>query len=275
MQAKELVYQDSLISYYCFGKGPQPVICFHGYGELARSYLFLEKYAGDDFTFYSIDLPFHGRTNWKENKDFTYEILLDIIKELLSTQQQGNEKLILLGYSLGGRIAISLYQNCPEKTKGLFLLAPDGLKVNVWYWLATQTFPGNRFFAFTMKHPKWFFMILKVLNRLGTVNTSIFKFVNYYIGDNQMRYLLYTRWTVLRKFKPDLKKSKKLIEKYKTPVHLIYGKHDRIILPVRGEKFRKGIEQSCKITILDTGHQVLQEKYVDLIVKTLKEIRKG
>jgi pimeloyl-ACP methyl ester carboxylesterase len=81
---------------------------------------------------------------------------------------------------------------------------------------------------------------------------------------------LYQRWTVLRKLKPDLSLIKSFIRKYKTPVHLLYGKHDRIILPERGEKFRKGIEAHCSINILPAGHQVLQEKYVPQIREALK-----
>ena len=65
-----------------------------------------------------------------------------------------------------------------------------------------------------MKHPGWFFGFLKVLNKLGLVNASIFKFVNYYIGDKEVRHLLYTRWTTLRKLKPN------------KPDQIIYHKKD-------------------------------------------------
>jgi hypothetical protein len=46
----------------------------------------------------------------------------------------------------------------PEQIEKLVLLAPDGLKVNFWYWLATQTWLGKNSFCFTMKHPGWFFV---------------------------------------------------------------------------------------------------------------------
>ncbi|MEI9943928.1 MAG: hypothetical protein WDN26_06855 [Chitinophagaceae bacterium] len=151
----------------------------------------------------------------------------------------------------------------------MILLAPDGLKVNFWYWLSTQTWIGNRLFAFTMKHPSWFFGFLKILNRLGFVNASIFKFVNYYIGDKEVRKQLYERWTVLRKLNPGLKKTKSLIKENKTKVVLVYGKHDRIILSTRGEKFRKGIEEYCTLNIINAGHQVLHEKYAGEIVEAL------
>jgi hypothetical protein len=157
----------------------------------------------------------------------------------------------------------------PSQIERLVLLAPDGLKVNFWYWLSTQTWIGNKLFVFTMNHPGWFFGLLKLLNKLKLVNASIFKFVNYYIGDMEARKQLYARWVSLRKIKPDLKQIKSFVHSNKTPVRLIYGKHDRIILSSVGEKFRKGIEEHCTISVIHSGHQVLHEKHVQEILPAL------
>jgi len=195
------------------------------------------------------------------------------MKEILNTNHRqpaiGNQQLSLIGFSLGGRVALSLYELMPAQIEKLVLLAPDGLKVNFWYWLATQTWAGNKLFALTMKNPGWFFAFLKMLNKLGLVNSSIFKFVNYYIGDAEVRRLLYARWTALRKLKSRLTKVKSLIRANKTPVRLVYGKHDRIILPARGEKFIKGLEEYCTLSVIHSGHQVLHEKHATGILHAL------
>jgi len=269
-----LPYKNSQISYCRFGSGPKPAICFHGYGEEASVYSFLEKYAGNEFTFYSINLPFHGKTEWNEGLNFSNEDLSHIIEKILSEGNQKpkikNQKLILLGFSLGGRIALSFYQSQPTTIDKLVLLAPDGLKVNFWYWLSTQTWLGNKFFAFTMKKPEWFFGFLKLMNKIRLVNTSIFKFTNYYIGDAVVRQQLYNRWTTLRKLRPHLSTIKSFIKENKTAVRLVYGKHDRIILSSVGEKFRKGIEEQCSISVIHSGHQVLHEKHVEEILPALR-----
>lgn len=268
-----LHHKNSSIGYYRFGTGPRVLFCFHGYAEDASTFGFLAKYAGNQYTFYAIDLPFHGKTEWRDGLVFTLTDLQQIIETILQNhsdlQQSLNGKLTLLGFSLGGRIALSLYQAMPKKIEKIILLAPDGLKINGWYWLATQTRIGNKFFAFTMKRPGWFFGLLKLMNRLKLVNASIFKFVNYYIGDAQVRHLLYTRWTTLRKLKPNLHRIKKSIRENKTPVQLLYGRHDRIILSSVGEKFRKGIEKHCTLAIIPSGHQVLHEKHAKEIVQSL------
>jgi pimeloyl-ACP methyl ester carboxylesterase len=157
----------------------------------------------------------------------------------------------------------------PGEISKLVLLAPDGLKVNFWYWLATQTYLGNRLFAFTMKNPIWYFKLLNAFYSLGFVNNSIYKFVKAYIDDEQVRNELYSRWTSFRKIKPTIPKIKQQITDYKTDVLFIYGRHDRIIRYERAERFIKGIENHCDLNIINAGHRVLNKKHAGEILAAL------
>ncbi len=270
MLRHSLVYRNSAISYIRFGSGDQLVICFHGFGESAESFL-LEGINHTAFTFIALDLPFHGHTSWKEDGPFTPADLQVVLLALLAQEKVEEKFFYLMGYSLGARVALHLYMQVSSSVSRLILLAPDGLKVNGWYWLATQTWPGKQLFSFTMKHPGWFFKMLQVLNQLGIVNSSVFKFVHYYIGDAAVRQQLYQRWICLRQFKPHLPTVKKHIRQQAIPVRLLYGKYDRIILPVRGEKFKKGIETYCRLTVIAAGHQLLRSNYVADINKLLND----
>ena len=273
MEKLRLTYKASSINYLRFGTGARPAFCFHGYGEEASSFSFLDKYAGDEFTFFAIELPFHGDTEWREGYNCTTSDLQSIVDDILQANnpqpQTPSPQLLLIGFSLGGRMVLSLYEKISSRVERLVLLAPDGLKVNFWYWLSTQTWMGNRLFLLTMKHPEWFFGFLKMLNKLKLVNASIFKFVNYYIGDKEVRQLLYARWTTLRKIKPNISHIKHMIRSNKTIVRLVYGMHDRIILSSVGEKFRKGIEEHCTISVIRSGHQVLHENHVEQLLPAL------
>jgi pimeloyl-ACP methyl ester carboxylesterase len=271
----QVQYKNSIIAYRMYGAGLQPVICLHGYGEQADSFAFLENYAADLFTFYSIDLPFHGYTQWKEGLHFTTldlnEIVIAILATAKSSLHTSTNSIVLLGYSLGGRMALSLYQQMPASINKIVLLAPDGLIVNKWYWLATQTWLGNKLFAFTMQKPGWILGLLHLMNRFSLINASIYKFVKFYISDKQVREQLYNRWTALRKIKPNLSRIKKAILTHQTPTRLLYGKHDRIILSSNAEKFIKGIEDNCKLTVIDAGHGVLAKRYAEEILTNLKK----
>lgn len=266
MQDQVLVYRNSTIHYRRFGAGPECLLCFHGYGEQASAFDFLENQIGSQYTVYAIDLPFHGKTEWKEGLDISKSDLLALADACMGDP---NRRFSLMGFSLGGRIALSVFEAAPQRVAKMVLLAPDGLKVNFWYWLATQTWLGNRFFALTMKKPGWFMGMLKLLNRMQLINASIFKFVDYYIGNEEVREQLYTRWTAFRRIKSGRKNLRRLIQQYRIPVHLVYGKHDRIILPTGARKLQKGMEEYCSLDIIASGHQVLHSKHARDILKSL------
>jgi pimeloyl-ACP methyl ester carboxylesterase len=265
MPTAVLPYQSSFFEYACFGHGPQTAVCFHGYGEQASSFAFLEKHLGGDYTFIAINLPFHGHTQWKEPAPFTPQHLLLVMEAIFREQGITADRFTLFGYSMGGRVAMTLANELPAKVARLCLVAPDGMKMNFWYWLATQTSIGNALFRFTMKRPGWFMGMVKGAHRLHLINTSIGKFLEYYIGDPVVRQQLYDRWTVMRKFTPHLQRLQEDIHTYHIPVRLLYGKYDRIILAARAAPFVRAAGIHGSITILAAGHQLLQEKYADTI----------
>ncbi len=256
--------------YYKWGTGARLLICFHGYGESAASFAFLENELGSEYTILAIDLPYHGKTDWKGGS-FSVEELLSFIEEITAALPASREGWWLMGYSMGGRIALSILEKVPEKIRRLVLLAPDGIIVNPWYWLATQTGPGRRLFKWTMYHPGWFFFMLRAGNTLKLVNPSIYKFVSHYIGQRLIRLDLYTRWIALRKFRPRIRVIKDIIRSRQLPVRMLYGRFDRIIRVERGQQFRKGIEPWCRLTVIPAGHQLLHMNHLETLILLLKE----
>lgn len=269
MQTAIITYQSSRITYSYGGSGEKLLLCLHGYGESEKSFHFLEKHLPPGYRLLAIDLPFHGGTEWKEGLHFSTDDLLAIVNSICR-QHRYNGRLSIAGFSMGGRAALALLEKIPAQTDKVILMAPDGLKVNFWYRLATRTMIGNRLFRFTIRHPQWFMGLLKAGNAVGLINQSIYKFTRYYIHDKQVREELYNRWTSMRAVSPELPIIKKAVTQYGIPIRLLYGRYDRIIRHERGEKFRHGIESFCTLRIIPTGHQVLQEKNAAVIIELLQ-----
>ena len=175
----------------------------------------------------------------------------------------------LIGYSMGGRIALQVAENHPASIDKLVLLAPDGLKVNIGYWVATRTVAGNLLFRWTMRRPGWLFLLLRISHALRLVNPSIYKFAVHYIDDRTVRNDLYTRWTTMRKFRPDPAGIAAIIRRRQLPVSLVYGRYDRIIRWERGERFRRSCAPYCQLTLLSAGHQLLQPQFIEVIMNAL------
>lgn len=269
MHTAFIPFKNSQVHYSYSGNGNKIVVCFHGYGETEESFHFLANHLPPSYQLIAIDLPYHGKTAWKEGPDFTTGDLVKILVDIFLARNIANAPFTLLGFSMGGRMSLAVLEAIPHRVDKMVLLAPDGLKVNFWYWLATQNRMGNRLFSFTMNYPGWLFAILQAGHALHLLNASVYKFIRHYVHDRSLRRQLYLRWTGMRKIKPDLPDIKKKILQYRIPVNLVYGEFDRIIRHERGQKFRKGIEAFCTLQILKTGHQLLQEKNAALIAGLL------
>jgi pimeloyl-ACP methyl ester carboxylesterase len=267
MQSAFFSFKGSTIHYLRAGIGKRVVVCFHGYGESSANFNFLAKTIDKEFSVVAFDLPFHGETEWTGGNLYAEEVS-EMIIELLQKENLPGFDITLIGFSLGARIALSAYTQMTKSVSRLVLLAPDGLKLNFWYWLATQTSLGKLTFKWTMKKPGWFLNLLRTGNRIKIINRSIYKFVEYYIHDDRVRQELYDRWISMRYCKPDLHLVKAAVQANGIPVRLLYGKYDRIILPSPGIRFITQL-RNARIEFLDCGHQVLHAKNANEIASAL------
>lgn len=227
----------------------------------------LEDSLGKDYTMIAIDFPFHGATEWKEGLTFESKDLLNI----LSAITKDESPFSLLGYSMGGRVALHLLPLIPQYIERVVLIAPDGLHENFWYWLATQTKSGNKLFLTTMKNPRYFFAMIRLFKQLHLINPGIIKIAHYYLNASLERIQLYERWTTMRKFKVDLHLVKDNIYAYNIPTRLMFGYYDRIILSERAYYFQDGMEEQVKIYELEEGHQLLRQKNAETIAALFYE----
>jgi len=261
LQNRFIQYRNSVVAYGMAGIGSELLVCFHGFGESYESFAVLEEVLGSSYILIGINFPFHEGTEWSEGLIMQPQELFEIIRLIQYQEDCKQQSFSLLGYSLGGRIAMHLLQMIPEKINRMVLLAPDGLVVNPWYWVATQTWLGNKLFYATMQNPSWILWMVKAAYKLGFFNKSIIKFIHSYLDDKAVRMMLYKRWTTMRKFKPNLHLVNNNIKTHSIPTRFVFGSYDRIILRKRSALFEKD-NVHVKIIELNSGHQLLKEKHV-------------
>ncbi len=260
-----LTYKNSRIHYRKSGSGSHLAICFHGFGTFANTFDWIAQHV-PDYTFIAFDLPFHGLTQWT-GKDLKVDELIQVMD--LCPEVNGRP-FALVGYSMGGRLSLSILETIPERITRLLLLAPDGLHLNPWYWFATQTSIGNRVFYQAMHKPDRFIKLVKKSARFHLVSEGVMKFIDRYMDDKSMRTHVYQVWTAFRKFRPDLKKIESEIRQRKIPVNLVYGKFDNVIPFAPGKNFAHRLGPICRFTVLDCGHQVLHIRNAQYIADSFQ-----
>ena len=267
MDSQILTYRNSAIGFRKWGNGKDWLFCFHGYGEESTSFAPFAAALTDRFTMVAIDMPFHGTTDWREGLLFTPQDLVAIIQLIKPI----DHPLFIFGYSMGGRMALSLISLIPQEISGGVLVAPDGWHRNKWQWLATQTLLGNLLFKQIMKQPKGMLWLVNKAHQIGWFNNSIHKFIYSYLADKEQRLILYKRWTTMRRF---TRANWLIVEKilaHHISLQLVFGKYDKIIVAKHANKYFKKAAPYLKIIELPAGHQLLREKYVHLISKLFVE----
>ncbi|HMC96206.1 MAG TPA: alpha/beta fold hydrolase, partial [Flavobacteriales bacterium] len=102
------------LAYRTYGRGPIAVLAFHGFGRMGADFKVLEATLGDPCTLYAFDLHFHGespRYPGRVDEPFTPEELATFF--FAFTSSIGCQRITLLGYSLGGRLALSVLEQVP------------------------------------------------------------------------------------------------------------------------------------------------------------------
>jgi pimeloyl-ACP methyl ester carboxylesterase len=271
MQSHYITHNNSTIHYRKFGDGPKLLFCFHGYGREADTFSILERRLGSLFTIVAIDIPFHGRTEWKEELIFKPKYLQQFLLQIRRSLNKENIKFSLLGFSIGGRLALYLTQLMADQVERLVLLAPDGLYFNFWRWFGSNTLLGNKLLHYTMHRPAWALWTLNKSVQWKVVPASMANFLRFYIEDEEYRFVLYHRYISMRKFKPDLGKLKQLIKKYKIPVKMLFGAFDQVIPYKGGEKFKEGIEEFASVKVIEAGHNLLSEVQAGKIAQLIND----
>jgi len=259
MESHYLKYPHSTFHYRQYGNGAKLLFCFHGYGRDGNTFYFFERLLGNQYTVIAIDLPFHGYTEWDKELTFHPNYLIQVIQQIRTSLKKDKEKFSILGFSMGGRIALYLTQVLYKHIERLVLIAPDGLRFSFWNFIAVHTWLGNKLLNYTINNPAWFLKLLDFVERAKVVSRSITSFVHYYMDDKQQRLILYRRWTTMRMFKPRTSKLTRLINKHKIKVRMMFGRYDNIIPATGGKKFCKHIEKNAALKIVDLGHNLLNE----------------
>lgn len=259
MIQKFLPFNRSSICYYTFGHGKQLLIAFHGYSNDSHIFDILQPALQNNYTFVAIDLPIHGGTRWRDGL-FTAHKLNSIIS-LIVEKEKLPQTYTLMGFSLGGRIAMSLFQQFPQPVSDMILLAPDGLFKGKWYRFIAQSFIGTRITSYFLKRPETALYILNWSKKNHIINAHVYLYAKGLLNSKRERMLLYARWTFMRKMRPSLKKVCKTINLYRVPVKLVFGKGDTITPEHNADYLLANAPSFVEFQEWEAGHLLLREKY--------------
>lgn len=250
-------WRDSEIHFVEYGTGKETLICFHGYGQNSGVFDVFKSSLSTRYRVVSIDLPYQGKTVWRNKIVRNSKELADLVSSFLHFIN-APDKLSLMAYSIGGNYALGLAASMPERINAIWLLAADGLVAKPGFDFITKTRLGRLLFKSFVLYPSWVFYSLKLAGVFGIASKRVIAFYYSTIETRLKREALFKRWTSTSRIAIHPTKAIKVVNSNSIEVFLIFGKKDSVIPYQNAVRFDEKIEKS-KLVLLDSGHQILVE----------------
>lgn len=98
------------------GSGP-PLVILHGLFGSADNWFSIARELQEDFTLYLVDQRNHGDS--PQSNEWNYQVMVSDLIQLLD--EQGLEKIFLMGHSMGGKTAMNFVLSYPERVEKLIV----------------------------------------------------------------------------------------------------------------------------------------------------------
>lgn len=258
------------LAYRTFGHGPAAVIAFHGFGRTGADFDVLVPALGEACTIYAFDLHFHGKSPSypeRSSKPFTTHELAVFFTAFLD--KINTQKAILLGYSLGGRIALSLLTTMPERTERLVLVAPDGLKTRPWYRYLAGTPVGEWAYRRFVEHPEKIHLVVDGLRATRLMSQKMHRFLKGQTDSQAKRMLVRDVWLSFRSIEPALELVAVTAKEGGISINMFFGEFDSVIKPHFGKKLHDLAPEVVTQENLPFGHVLLTPELGKALAKLI------
>lgn len=256
-------YKNSTLSYIVYGSGAELLLAFHGNGKNAASLQILEPYFGDRFTIVSIDIFYHGHSEWKEKNAPAKQEWKEMV-ELILARFGNPAKFSVFGYSIGGQLAVCTTYLFPTRIHTLWLTASTGIDGDMFYNFAVNTSIGRFFLNGFVQKPGIILGLLSLLKNTRLISGGLSTFAYRKIDTEEKRNLLYHRWMVLRHQSVSPSQLKQLIRTHTIQTVLLFGKNDKVINHKTAIKFAKNLPNTL-LLLPEVGHNILDDKTMEWV----------
>jgi pimeloyl-ACP methyl ester carboxylesterase len=254
---ESIEYQDWKLAYTKTGKNFPPLLLFPGFGQTHKVFKPLVDVLKDHYTCYSFDIFYHGESTAPKDQPLEISTWNKIFQLFIRKEQLG--KFSIGGFSIGGKYLLPIVMEHALSISQVIFIAPDGIKTNIWYKLATYPAPLRKFFRSMIRYPQRFYLISRALCRLGIIDKRLNSFVEKQMQSPTQRSRLYDTWAGIRRIKIKTRDLKHVIIENQININIFLAKNDKIIPVKPFKRFCKKIP-TCNLHIFNCGHYELIKK---------------
>lgn len=264
MPTHTFLYKEAALHYGHYPGGPKVLLAFHGFGQAQHYFSSLAASLQQDYTLYSFDLFYHGRSHWPDSdQPLTKEFWKEMISAFL--QEQQIERFSLVGFSLGGKFVLATFEGLPGQTDEILFIAPDGIRTSFWYNFATYPSWARRYFKKIVDEPESLFRLMNLFRKLQIVDAGILRFAEYQMGARHQRERVYHSWVMSRLLRFEMPAVAALINQHGVEIKMFLGRYDKLMTQRNMQNLLRHLKK-FDLEILDRGHSML----IDEVARYLK-----
>jgi len=262
--------QASTLFYIKEGQGKKNLLLFHGFGQDHTAFESIRSELSSQYTWYSFDLYFHGKSNWSKGEEpVGKEEWKNILAHVLQENKIG--EFSIMSFSIGTKFALCTVEAFPGRIKELFLIAPDGIKTSLWYTLATRFSFSRKLFRRLMENPD---SLLHLAQRVGMLRKDVLQFARVQMKSADKRMQIYYSWVVFRCLQVSERKTAELINQFDISVFILLGKRDHIIPEKSLAPFLQRLHRYTKESEDASHHQLLSREMLSkFFLKTQTDLQ--
>jgi len=251
------------------------VVSLHGFARPLEDLRAAHKAWPHPHAMVAIHLPHHGAsrphpgsgTDDRPMEPMAFNRIIDAIisREILNA---GNRTL--LGYSIGGRIALALLVDRPTTWHNVVLLAPDGLKQSPFYAITVHTRLGRWAWFWMDRHEQWVWKWSDALFKWGLISKHLHGFIYFHSSSHAMRMMVWKGWRSHRACWPGHRAIKAALEQVPSAT-LVFGEFDKIIPSSNATRLRRMTQnqQHVSYQTVRSGHNLLKPETMDEVVRII------
>lgn len=233
------------------------MLAFHGFGLTHKAFDPITDQLSAEYTVYSFDLFFHGKSHWNSEPALTKVFWKELVTTFCAENKISTFSIIC--FSLGGKFTLATLEAMPDRIDQLFMIAPDGVKTSIWYNLATYPLIFQNYFKSMIVKPNRFFSLVSFFKKLRLVDKGILKFAASQMNSVKKRRRVYYSWVVFKHLNFDLSLIAHLINKHEIRFDIFLGAYDKIITPEGMKKLLKKLDH-YDLHMVESGHNDLIDK---------------
>jgi len=240
------------LHYRQYGTGPRVILAFHGYGQTEGHWRGVAAALGSGVTVYAFDLFYHGQSRLaKADAPLSKKRLGELLSEFLMAHNI--DTFGLLAFSMGAKYALTAVEQFGGRVEQVWLIAPDGIRTQFWYSLATYPPWMRGVLGRAVLRPQRLLRFIDTLAQRRLVDSGLVRFAQWQLDSREKRLRVYRSWMGLRHLVFDLRKLTALLNQRPTPVTFFLGRHDRVIPHAGLREFIASLK-NAKTVLLEAGH---------------------